>query len=338
MNLPNIYATAVKKQRIDMTLSVNPLGCSPCVKKMLKQLDARDISTYPDTNPLLTSGSKRFLVPTSCILVGSGSEQLIKLITQTFLKPEDTALVQSGSFSLFTKECLIAGAQITLCETNTIADQLPPKILFLCSPNNPTGELIPQKTLQKIISVFPKTIIIIDEANAEFANQTSIPIAMANNNILILRTCSKAFGLAGLRVGFCIGNQTLIKTLQTNQQPFPVSSLSIKLTEAALKDTRFLNTTIDWVIKERITMTNAFRNRGLKVSNSVTNTLFVSTPRADELIVALQANGVSVISNTFFPGLKTPGFRIALRDKKTNQLFLQKLDIAIESLGINLLR
>lgn len=339
MNLPNVYATAVKKQQIDMTLSVNPLGCSPRVAQILKQLDTKDVSTYPDIDPLLTAGSERLRIPKSCFLVGNGSEQLIKLIAQTFLKPGDSAIAQSGSFSLFKKECMIAGTTVALCKINRLINQLiQPKILFLCNPNNPTGELIPKKTMQDLIATFPKTVIVIDEANAEFTNQTSLPTAIKNDNILILRTCSKAFGLAGLRVGFCIGNPKLIKALQSVQQAFPISSLSIKLATAALADTEFLNKTIKSIAKQRTAMTNALRKRGFTVSDSVTNTIFVSTPRAKKIIAQLNTMGVSVIPNTFFPGLTTPGFRIALRDKRTNSLFLQKLDTAIEQIGINLIR
>ena len=322
-----------------MTLSVNPLGCSPRVVKMLKQLDTKDVSTYPDINRILVAGSKRFSLPTSCILAGNGSEQLIKLIAQTLLKPGDTAIVQSGSFSLFKKECMIAGATVTLCEISSLINQpIQPKILFLCNPNNPTGELIPKKTLRQIIAAFPKTFIVIDEANAEFTDQTYIQEATNKPNVLILRTCSKAFGLAGLRVGFCIGNPILMKTLQAVQQPFPISSLSIKLATTALLDTPFLARTIKMISKERVKMMNVLRERGFTVSNSVTNTIFVSMPRAEQIIAQLNNIGVSVIPNEFFPGLTTLGFRIALRDKKTNQLFLQKLDTAIEQIGINLIR
>lgn len=322
-----------------MTLSVNPLGCSPRAIQALKRCDMNDVATYPDIRPLILATSNRFSIKPSCVLVGNGSEQIIKLITQTFLSSKSTALVQSGSFSLFSKECMLAGATVKLCTINAMEAQTSkPNLLFLCSPNNPTGEVISQRTIKRIIATFPKAIIVIDEANAEFSNETTIPTAIRKRNVLVLRTCSKALGLAGLRVGFLVGNETFIKKLTETQQVFPISSISAKVAIAAMNDTTFLKRTKTFITKERTLLTNALKKRGLNVSASVTNTLFVSTPRAKRLITVLNNTGVSVISNTFSPGLTTPGFRIALRDRKTNRQFLQKLDAAIEQIGLNLIR
>jgi len=339
MKLPKVYANTVKKRPIDMTLSENPLGCSPRAIRATKNISVKDIAEYPDIKPLIQMAAKQFDIPTSCIIAGNGSEQLIKLIAQTFLTKGDVACVESCSFSLFTKDCMLAGATVILLSLKTlIAKKRQPKLLILCNPNNPTGVPIPDATLQQIISLFPKTIIVIDEANAEFSGQTSIPQAIKSNNILMLRTCSKAFGLAGLRIGFCIGNQRLIKKLNVTQQPFPIAATSVKIGIAALSDKKFLRQTMQFIKKERTIMQKALTQRGLGVSNSVTNTLFITTKNANSIIAELDTLGVSVIASTFFPGCTTAGFRIALRDKKTNKLFLEKLDQAIENLSINLLR
>ena len=339
MKLPNVYANTVKKRPIDMTLSENPLGCSPRALKAARQIITKDIADYPDQTMLIESAASRFSIPTDNLCIGNGSEQLIKLIAQTFLATGDTALVQSGSFSLFTKECMLAGANVTLLDIqNPKKSKSDPKVLFLCNPNNPTGELIPSATIQKILALFPKTLIIIDEANAEFTDVTSIPMAIKNNNVLVLRTCSKALGLAGLRVGFCIGTKKRIQQLKNILQVFPVSSSAIRIATAALQDMAFIRKTRSFIRQERIAIKKVLENKGCTVSNSVTNTLFISTPNAPQIINRLNALGISVIPNTFFPGLTTLGFRIALRDKKTNRKFINKLDSAIETLVINLLR
>lgn len=322
-----------------MTLSENPLGCSPRALEAARQITIKAIADYPDQTMLIQSVANRFGIQTDNLCIGNGSEQLIKLIAQTFLTTGDTALVQSGSFSLFTKECLLTGANVTFLDIrNPKKSKSDPKLLFLCNPNNPTGELVPDATIQKILALFPKTLIIIDEANAEFTDATSIPIAVRNTNVLVLRTCSKALGLAGLRVGFCIGTKKRIQQIKNTSQVFPISSPAISIVTAALQDTVFLQKTRAFIQQERVTTKNALEQRGCLVSDSVTNTLFVSVPNAPQIIDRLNAIGVSVIPSTFFPGLTTPGFRIALRDKKTNRKFIKKFDFAIETLGINLLR
>lgn len=339
MKLPNLYANTIKKRPIDMTLSENPLGCSPRAIQAVKQISVEDIAGYTEQGVLLETAAKRFAIATDNLLIGNGSEQLIKFIAQTFLTVGDTALVQTGSFSLFTKECILTGARVSLLDIRKPKRiRQTPKLIFLCNPNNPTGELLSADSIQNIISLFPKTVIIIDEANAEFTDTTCIPRAVKNKNVLVLRTCSKALGLAGLRIGFCIGNTKRILELKSKQQVFPISSPSVSIASAALQDTAFLQKTIAFMAKERTFVRNALLKEGFTVSESVTNTLFVSTPASERIMTTLNTLGVSVIAGTFFPGLTTPGFRIALRDRKTNRLFLEKLRSAIETLGINLLR
>jgi histidinol-phosphate aminotransferase len=144
--------------------------------------------------------------------------------------------------------------------------------------------------------------------------------------------------LAGVRIGFCIGTKKRILTLKNIQQVFPISSPALTIATAASEDTAFIQKTRSFISKERIRVKKEIEKMGCAVSDSVTNTLFISTPDATKIITQLNTLGVSVIPNAFFPGLTTPGFRIALRDTQTNTLFLKKLNQAIESLGINLLR
>lgn len=313
-----------------MTLSENPLGCSPRALQAAKRLTMQDIADYPDQTVIRTAAANRFAVSEQNVCIGTGSEQLIKLLAQTFLTTGDTALIQKDTFSLFTKECLLAGARVSSIDTQNLKQSdKKPGIVFLCSPNNPTGEPIPEVALQQIITLFPNAVIVIDEANAEFSEMTAIPQAIARQNLLVLRTCSKALGLAGLRIGFCIGGKRLISKLRQSQQAFPVAAPSLKIGVAALEDVQFLQKTLRFIKIERIQMSNALRTMGFSVSNSITNTLFVTNPNAAAIISQLEILGVSVIANSFFPGCTTPGFRIALRDRKTNGKFLIALDQAL---------
>lgn len=322
-----VYAQEVLRKEIDLSLSENPLGCSPLVFKALKKMTMRDISQYPDVSSLIKKIAVFFKIKTENIAMGCGSEQLIKLISQIFLKPGDKVLIPQGSFPLFTKECLSRNVKIELAEPEKfLRSSGKIKLIFLCNPNNPTGEKLEIQVITKILKCFPTTIFVIDEANGEFMDNSMISTSVKSSNLIILKTFSKVFGLAGLRVGFAVGSNKIISKLNSNQQPFPVSSISVKLAEIALNDPVFIRKTIDFIRNERSFLIKELIKRKLNPSVSITNNIYIKTPRAKLLIKQLSKKGVSVIPGNSFPGIRDAGFRLSIKDRKTNIFFLKKLD------------
>lgn len=337
MKIPKLYAQNATANSIDLTLSVNPLGCSPRALQALRTLNMRDLNAYPDSTVLIQKIAKKCKVKPENVLLGNGSEQLIKLIAQTFIQPNDTVCIEKGSFGLFSKESLLAKGNVQLKDLKNITNSKP-RVIFIANPKTPTGELIPQTTI-KSIQKSASGIFVLDEANGEFINETAIPLAIKSKNMVVLRTFSKAFGLAGLRIGCVIGPTPLINKLATAQQPFPVSQVAIKLALVALSDDKFIAKTISFIANERKFLQQKLEKRGLTVSRSVTNNLFIEFANARELINELNRLGVSVINGTFFPRMTRSGFRISIKTRKINRLFLQKLDVALACLeSKNLLR
>lgn len=289
----------------------------------------KDISRYPDTGKLIKKIAKRFKLRKEEIVLGNGSEQLIKLIAQTFLQANDVALIQRGSFGVFTKECLLAEAKVKFFRPDKATDVGNAKLLFICNPNNPTGEVLDPTVIEKIARKASNSIVVIDEAIGEFTKDTFITKALKTKNCLVLRTFSKAFGLAGIRIGFATGSENLINKLDVVQQSFPVSEVACKLALSALEDEVFLNKTINFIKKERLFLISELKRRKLCPSGSITNNIFVETPLTDKLIPKLNRLGVSIVPASGFPGMKKPGFRICIKDKKTNRLFISRLDKAL---------
>ncbi len=339
MKLPKAYATSLKKQTIDLTISVNPLGCAPSVVRALKSITRSEISAYPDQTRLLSQLSASLNIPRSFMLLGNGSEQLIKLISQALILPGDTVFVERGSFFLFSKEPKLRGANIVFFDlVSPPAPKTRPALVFMANPTTPGGEDRPNPMLIRAISRINPVTTVVDEANEEFCTETLIPETRKRPNILILRTFSKALGLAGLRLGFVVGNPKLIRQLNEFQQPFPVTSLSLRAAEAALRDRAFLEKTIRFVAKERKFLSKELTRRGFGVSTSVTNNLFVTRRDSKRIIRELTNRGVGVIDGAFFPGERESGFRLSLRDRKTNRQFLAVLDEVLACLPKNLLR
>lgn len=333
MQIPKIYAQNITKSKIDMSLSENPLGCSSLVVKTLQKLSIKDVSEYPNQLTLVDAIANRFNVKPENIVLGCGSEQLIKLMCQTFLTPSEVVLVERGSFIMFTKEAALARARVMFVNLNNI-DQLPKsRVFFLANPKTPTGEVIDRQQLIKIAQQINPGILVVDEANGEFLKKSAISFTKKFNNLMVLKTFSKVFGLAGVRIGFAIGSPSLTEELKTAQQPFPVSKVSVKLALASLEDNEFINKTREFIAQERRFLQKELRDRGFNVSNSVTNNLFIETSNASELIGELEKLSVGVIDGNFFPAMPKRGFRISIKDKLTNRLFLDKLDEALSCIN-----
>lgn len=336
MKLPKAYAIAVPKKAIDMTLSVNPLGCSPRALKALRSMSMKSIRTYPNQTPLVKLIAASFTTDTDNVLLGVGSEQLIKLVCTAFLTRGSIAAIESGSFFLFSREPLLVGAKTVFFDFATPTRfRRRPDVLFIANPTTPGGLDRSNRDILRVMDSINPKIAVIDEANGEFRDDSLISEIPARPNLIVLRTFSKALGLAGLRIGVALGSAKNIGVMSEFQQPFPVSSVALIAAEASLGDTAFLRTTKQFIAKEREFLTDALIKRGFGVSPSVTNNLFVTRTDSKKIVRALAAKEVSVIDGSFFPNNNQRGFRISLRDKRTNRKFLARLDEVLACLTPN---
>jgi histidinol-phosphate aminotransferase len=336
MKLPKAYATSVRKRAIDMTLSVNPLGCSPRVINALSSVQMTEVSSYPDADRFIGLLATTYGVAKENCILGNGSEMLIKLVSQAFLTPGDTVLVEAGSFFLFSKEPELCGATVRFFDAGSATKpRTRPAMLFMANPTTPGGIERSADQLNTVIDALNPRVVVIDEANAEFCDATMIDTLRARKNLIVLRTFSKVYGLAGLRIGAAFGTVGVIRRMKEFIQPFPVSAQALNAAQAALSDNAFITKTKRFIASERRKMTNALTRRGFRVSASVTNNLFVSRSDNAAIIRALESRGVSVIDGKFFPGNTMKGFRISLKDTRTNIEFLKRLDSALACVSKN---
>ncbi|HCE30664.1 MAG: Histidinol-phosphate aminotransferase [Candidatus Daviesbacteria bacterium GW2011_GWB1_39_5] len=340
MKLPKLYALN-KKLKIDLSLSENPLGCSPSVFRVLRK-NINLITEYPDpyATKLISSFSKRFKVSEKQILLGNGSESLIDLVCRVLLNPEDEVVLPELTFPLFEKAILLNKGkpvfikmkedfQIDLQALKNRASKNT-KLIIVCNPNNPTGKsLKPVMLLDFIKSVKPIPVLV-DEANIEFGGKSIIRTVKRNINLLVLRTFSKAYGLAGLRIGFLAGPNNLITRLKQFSQPFPLNSFVEQAAITALEDQDFLEKTKNFMTEEREFLTSELRKRNFTVFESEANNLLVKVnsifSSATRFVQFLNKNEVSVVNGKSFRGLGDSFIRISPRRRKTNRLFLKTID------------
>lgn len=337
--IKQLYAFG-EKRSIDLSLSENPLGCSPLVAKKLKELKC-NFNDYPKPNgeKLKKALAQKLNCKTNQVFISNGSEAIIDAIPKVFAQPNDQVIIPALTFPLFNVCCRLSKLDIKFAQmTDELGINLnqiiklinkKTKLIFICNPNNPTGAVISRSELTEFIQKVPPSIlIIVDEANIEFASESLIELAKTKSNLMILRTFSKGFGLASLRVGFALANQCLIEKLEEETTPFPTSNISEELAIVALNDDQFIAKTKLFVANQRQLLQKELVKLGFKVFPSQANNLFVKLP--DEITTqafssTLKNANISVVKGSSFTGFDDRFFRLSPRLEKTNQAFLRSI-------------
>src|SRR5690625_182868 len=243
---------------VKLASNENPYGYSPTLKESLRDFSF-DFEFYPDgyaTN-LHQKISEAFNISDEQIVFGSGSDEIIQIIARTFLQPGSHTVMATPTFPQYRHHSLIEGASITevpVIEAEHNLDQMlaeineQTKVVWLCTPNNPTGLSIAPKAFIDFMERCPKDILVVlDEAYYEFQDPAydlnAIEKLEQYDNLITLRTFSKAYGLAGLRVGYAIGSTTIAKQLNIVRGPFNTSHIAQKAASIAFEDKQFIEDT-----------------------------------------------------------------------------------------------
>ena len=239
------------KNIIKLSANESALGASSRVKKIIKNENSK-IFKYPDPQCKLLKKtiSRKFKCDEEKIICGSGSDEVIQMICQLFLKPKDEVIVPRYSFLMYRIYAEIVGAKVIFSEekdlkvdVNDIIKKVTrkTKIVFIANPNNPTGTYLNHKeliTLRKRLN--QKILLVIDDAYFEYMKnrdyRSGLDIFNSKENVFILRTFSKIYGLASLRVGWGYGSRKIIKALNRIKPPFNVNLIAQSAAVEALKD------------------------------------------------------------------------------------------------------
>jgi len=252
-------------QMIDFSSNVNPLGCHPGVKRYLKkQLDL--ISEYPDPNSSDLRVNLAWFtgVRKKQIVVGNGATEIIYNFCKTFLNKKTNVLIPIPTFSEYEVSAKLCECKISFFKTMNLSKNLQKFIMkiprngciFICNPNNPTGVLIKKKEMLKIISAAKKksSLVFIDETFIELvpeSNESLIKYIKNYENLFILRSLTKSFGLAGIRIGYGVSNSQIIDPLQKIKIPWNVSYMAQRAASAAICYQPFLEKTCKLIKKEK---------------------------------------------------------------------------------------
>lgn len=242
---------------LDFSVNSNPFGPSPLVQEAIARTP---LQRYPDRESLSLRRAlgEKLGVGIEQILVGNGSAELIQLAASAFLRPADSALVLGPTFGEYARAVRLAGADVVTknlfaTESTEILKQVFSvlsvanrsfQVIFLCNPNNPTGQCLPDGMLASWAAAHPETIFIVDEAYLPFVPGMPSALALNAANILVLRSMTKDHALAGLRLGYAVGPENLIAMLTSLCPPWNVNALAQAAGLAALQDEAHLAQTL----------------------------------------------------------------------------------------------
>ncbi len=294
---------------IKLASNENPLGSSPKgISALMKGI--RGLSRYPDGNAfLLKEGlARKWNVKSNCVIIGNGSDEIIALVTRALLMPGDEAIMADPSFVIYqltTLACHANPVVIPLKEGRHDLSRMASavtkktKIIFICNPNNPTGTIVRRVEVEKFLSRLRKDILVVfDEAYAEYATDPDFPhsdlFLSKGAPVIFLRTFSKLYGLAGLRIGYGIGSEDLVDILNRIRQPFNVNALAQHAALAALSDDVHVKKTLALNEKAKRTLCKHFDDMGISYLKTEANFIYFELPAAKNIYNALLNKGVII--------------------------------------------
>jgi len=324
---------------VKLASNENPKGCSPLVAKEIAN-NAHKAYLYPDDSfyELKDRLSSRFDVKDENIIIGAGSDQVLEFISRALLSSSDSVLMSRVTFAMYEIYAKQQGAKIIrtasyehrVDEFIEAYQEHKPKIIYLCTPNNPTGDGTTKEDVFRIIdAVDSDTLVVIDGAYMEYAKakdrayEIKPTDILDRENVIYLGTFSKAYGLGGMRVGYGIANKELIKELYKMRPPFNITTLSLVSAIKACEDEEFVNESIVLHSQEIKRYEEFAKEIGFEYIDSYTNFityLFPDNMNSTEISDALFKEGV-IIRNLASYGMNA--IRVTIGTAKQNDRFFE---------------
>ncbi|KPU44967.1 histidinol-phosphate aminotransferase 2 [Oxobacter pfennigii] len=288
----------------------NPYEPSKIILNNIKErLNSLLLNRYPDPRAYKLCGKLAQYASNGIgadnIMVGAGSDELINIIVSAYLGKGNTIFVPTPTFSMYGIYTLINEGRvyeykrdddfnINMDEMIEEVKKVKPKLVVLCNPNNPTGTLTPKEDVIKLIEN-SGSMVILDEAYYEFSDMTIVDLIDKYDNLIVLRTLSKAWGMAGIRLGYLVAKNKIVDELLKVKSPYNVNAVTQEIASIILDYPELMTENITKIIKEKeFMLENLYSIDNMKIYNTYGNFILVKAPDAEEIYSKLMDKGVAI--------------------------------------------
>jgi histidinol-phosphate aminotransferase len=332
------------REGLRLDFNENTAACSPRVLQTLRELDGETLARYPVREPAEQAVAAAFGVSPEELLLTNGTDEAIHLICETYLETGDDALVIVPTFAMYEIYAAATGARVVSIPagrdfsfpTGDVLAAIKPRTRFIAvaNPNNPTGQFAPLSDLAAIAKAAPHAALLVDEAYFEFSGETMALQWRELPNLFVSRTFSKAYGMAGLRIGVLMGNTDQMGVLRRASSPYNLNSVALACLPDALADQSFMNDYAGQALDGRSKLEAELELWGVRFWPSRANFVLMHLgERRKELISAMRARGILVRDRSSDYGCNDC-VRITVGIREHNQRLIASLREVFAEIGL----
>jgi len=322
--------------KIRLDFNENTAGCGPAVLRALAKLTPQQFGMYPEYQQSTAHIARSLGIRPQELLLTNGGDDALRVFFDTFVEAKSHILICEPTFPMYRYWAEIAGARVDVCRYDKqmrfpLSDVLAalrkkPRVFFLANPNNPTGTLVQPEALRNILRVARRTVVVLDEAYAEFSGFSSLPWIRRHPNLFIARTFSKAAGLAALRLGAVIAAKESLEPVRRAMPPFPVNLAALVAAEAALHERKTIARYVHDVKRLRSRFATELHKLGVVTFPSAGNFLLANFgPSGPDLFAKLERKGILLRDRSKD---MDPGFvRITIGTQNEMQILIREITI-----------
>ena len=343
-SLPTYRPPLGRREGLRLDFNENTVGCSPAVLAELRTLSLQDIAGYPEREPVEAVVASHLGIDPAELLLTNGVDEAIHLLCETFLEAGDEALIVVPTFAMYEISVAATGAQVIsvaagkdfVFPMGDLLAHLSPRtrMIAVANPNNPTGAVAKPEDLIEIASRAPQAALLVDEAYFEFYGQTLLRESRTLTNLFVARTFSKAYGMAGLRIGVLAGNQQQMAMVRKVSSPYNLNAVALKCLPTALSDRKYVKQYVAQVLAGRQRLQEEYRALGISFWPSLANFVLALYGNAKTAFVqAMRKRGILVRDRSRDPGCDGC-IRITLGTAEHTDRLLTALRGALEEVGL----
>jgi histidinol-phosphate aminotransferase len=328
---------------IRLDFNENTFACSPKVLEALGRVSSAELTMYPEREPVEEIVAETLGIKPHQALLTNGVDEAIHVLCQAYLDAGDEILLPVPTYSMYA--VYASGTRAKLVEVQAedgfrfpleaLMARITPatKVIGIANPNSPTGQAVTRDDILKVVEAAPQAMVLVDEAYFHFHGHTVMDLVGTAPNVIVARTFSKAYGLAGLRLGLLAADESAMKWLRRVISPYSVNSLALACLPAALKDRAYLDWYVGEVLAARDEFTVALQRLGVKHWPSEANFVLMKIGRQHTVFsAAMRSRGVLVRDRSNDPGCDGC-VRITIGTRKHTAAGLKAMEASLAEIG-----